>query len=197
MDWLTTSTILDGLRDFGNHAAWDRFIGRFRVPIERFARKMGLAETDAQDVAQETLLAFARKCRAGAYDRSKGKLRHWVFGIAYREILKARRKLARQAAQVGGNGENTSFWNDVPDKEEADQSWTDEWRRALVQQCLAEVRTRVEPFTYRAFEMVVIERQSPAEVASQLGVSTNRVFVAKHRVTRHMRRLKEEYDSVL
>src|SRR5436305_1544249 len=90
MTWLTTATVLEKLRDFANRDAWDRFSERFRRPVVSFARGMGLAQSDAEDVAQETLMAFAKAYREGQYDPAKGRLSKFLFGIAYRQALKGR-----------------------------------------------------------------------------------------------------------
>jgi len=71
MTWLTTATVLQKLHDFGNREAWDSFTERFRRPVVSFARGMGLKQADAEDVAQETLLAFAEAFRRGQYDPNK------------------------------------------------------------------------------------------------------------------------------
>jgi DNA-directed RNA polymerase specialized sigma24 family protein len=97
MDWITTSTLLLRLRDFEDAEAWDGFVHRFRSPILRFAGSLGIRDTDAEDVAQETLLAFARDYREGRYDRERGRLSHWLFGIAYRRALAQRRRNLRRA----------------------------------------------------------------------------------------------------
>jgi DNA-directed RNA polymerase specialized sigma24 family protein len=89
-DWVTTSTILGGLRDFEDRASWERFVARFRAPIVRLALGHGLEAADADDVAQETLVAFADGFRAGRYDAQQGRLSSWLFGIAYRQVLRAR-----------------------------------------------------------------------------------------------------------
>src|SRR5215210_5478398 len=65
MAWLTTATVLQRLRDFENRDAWGAFAERFRQPVVSFARGMGLKGPDAEDVAQETLLAFAEAYRDG------------------------------------------------------------------------------------------------------------------------------------
>ena len=66
MTWLTTATVLQKLRDFENRDAWDSFADRFRRPVISFARGMGLKPADAEDVAQETLLAFATEPYPGS-----------------------------------------------------------------------------------------------------------------------------------
>ena len=72
MRWVTTTILLENLRN-AEEAAWEQFVNRFRVPIMRFARDLGLAADEAEDVAQETLMDFVRAYRGGQYDREKGR----------------------------------------------------------------------------------------------------------------------------
>lgn len=58
MERSTTATVLDRLRDVNDQSAWGSFVERFRAPIIGFSRRMGRSPADAEDVAQETLLAF-------------------------------------------------------------------------------------------------------------------------------------------
>ncbi len=197
MEWSTTSTVLDQLGDFNNRGAWDLFTDRFRTPIVRFAIKMGLAESDAEDVAQQTLLDFANAYRAGKYDRAKGRLSKWLFGIAYRRAAHARMQLARRERQVVDRTDGAKFLVDIPDERRASESWNLDWLRAALDRCLERVRGEFKPTTYRAFELVALEKQSPADAAAQLDMTRNAVFVAKHRVASRLRILLREYEDVL
>ncbi|HEY3246021.1 MAG TPA: hypothetical protein VGM03_21985 [Phycisphaerae bacterium] len=51
MEWVTTSTILERLRDFNDRSMWNRFCTRFRRPLVAFARRYGLSEAEADDVS--------------------------------------------------------------------------------------------------------------------------------------------------
>ena len=168
MEWLTTSTILESLRDYENAAAWDRFVTRFRRPIVFFARETGLSEPDAEDVAQEALLAFAKAYRQGSYNRSKGRLSKWLFGIVYRQVLYARRQRARRDAEVQVSND-ALFWSDVPDQKTAQQSWNQTWQRSVLQHCLDQVRHEVEPKTFQAFEMTALAKRPATEVVGPQG----------------------------
>ena len=196
MDWVTTTSILEGLADFGNPVAWGRLTDRFRAPIVAFAVRMGVREPEAEDIAQETLLAFAEGYRKGGYDLGKGHLGDWLFGIAYRQLLKMRERLARREAQAPRGGTATSFWAKIPDEKDATTSWDEEWARAVLSQCLQQVRKELEPSTVQAFEMFALVRRPADEVASQLGISRGAVYVAKHRVLNRLRELKEQYEQV-
>lgn len=55
-------------------AAWDEFMAHFRGPAQRFVLRMGLDETTAEDVVQETMVAFLRGFRVGRSSRDRGRL---------------------------------------------------------------------------------------------------------------------------
>lgn len=190
MEWLTTSTILERLRDYENRNAWDQFAERFRQPIVRFARQMGLSSTDAEDAAQETLIAFAEAYRRGQYHRDRGRLSQWLFGIAYRQSLNARRKHARNAARIVRDSSGAARLGEVADEQAATSHWETVWEESLLDDCLRQVRREVEPVTYRAFELSVRDGQPAADVATALEVPVKTVYNAKHRVLKRIRELR-------
>lgn len=190
MDWITTSTILRELRESPDGDAWTRLVQRFRRPIVSFARKMGHAPADAEDVAQETLAAFVKAYRAGRYDRRKGRLSRWLFGIACRQAQRARRLKA--GAQSSG---------DTPEPDQlaaadASKLWDAEWEDSMLAECFRRVRAEVEPQTYRVFELVVLEGKSPAEVGRALDLPSTVVYNSKHRVITRLRRHRATLESM-
>jgi RNA polymerase sigma-70 factor (ECF subfamily) len=195
VDWITTSTVLHDLQDFANHAAWERFVSRFRLPVVAFARSVGLTTSDAEDVAQETLIAFAQGYRSGQYDRTRGRLSQWLFGIAYRKALDCRRRVGRAAA-AGSSAVDAFLDSGIPDDAAAAVSWDREWEQSLLEQCLEQVRREVEPLTYRAFDLVVRENRDASEAAESLGVNIKLVYNAKHRILKRIRELRAEYERV-
>lgn len=184
--WQTTATVLERLRDYGNRDAWGDFADRFRRPVVSFARGMGLSAADAEDVAQETLLAFAEAFRKGHYDPAKGRLSRFLFGIAYRQALHARR---RKPAQV-----ESAVWAELPDEQTASGVWDTEWERAALDRCLAQARGEFEPTSFRAFELVVRESRTPTEAAETLGVPVKAIYNAKHRILKRIRELRAELE---
>lgn len=196
MTWLTTATVLQKLRDFQDRDAWDSFADRFRQPVVSFARGMGLKPADAEDVAQETLLAFAEAYRRGQYDPAKGRLSRFLFGIAYRQSLKARRISGGAVAKdVTVANPGTGFWSEVPDEQTATGIWDTEWERSLLDRCMQQARLEFEPQTFRAFELVVRDGKSPDEAATSLGLTVKSVYNAKHRILKRVRELRDEFEA--
>src|SRR5262249_1752533 len=136
--------------------------------------------------------AFMEAFQRGSFDRSKGRLNQWLFGIAYRQILSIRDR--RKDSAVSPDGA-TRFWADVPDRTVSDV-WDAEWTRAVLQRCLERVRAEFAQPIYRAFELVVREGHLPEQIAEQLGMTRGAVYMAKHRVLKRMRELHEELERV-
>lgn len=181
----TSTELLADLRDPGNEAAWSRYVERYRPLILAYARRAGLAEADAEDAAQASLLSFSDGLRRNRYEREQGRLRSWLHGIAVNKVREVRR--ARRERQAADTAEESLLDPVGPDELEA--SWEEEWRDAVLRQCLAEVRAEVEPNTLRAFELSAREGWPAERVARELGMTKDAVYAAKRRVLRRVREL--------
>ena len=195
MEWITTSTILRNLRH-DDDGAWEQFVSRFQRPVSSFARGVGLSAADAEDVTQETLLAFVEGFRNGKYDPAKGRLSRWLFGIAHRQILSERRRGGRREATVPPQTGTGTFWGNVPDEHEASNAWDAEWEQSLMHECIERARREFEHHTFRAFELAVQGTASATEVAQELEVQVKTVYNAKHRVLKRIRELREQLEEL-
>lgn len=195
MEWVTTSTILRDLRESGSGDAWERLVGRFHAPIIRFARRTGHTAAEAEDVAQETLAAFVKAYRTGKYDRRKGRLSHWLFGIAVRQSRRALRRGGRALAALRDLSTASGAGRAQRD-EQASRLWEQEWEDAMLAECLRKVREEVEPQTFRVFEQVVLEGRAPADVAASLNLPATVVYNCKHRVIARLRKYRALLERV-
>jgi len=190
--WVTTTTLLRGLHDYDNREAWDRLVERFRRPIETFVRQVGVAPADREDVAQEALVAFAQEYRRGSYDPSRGRLRQWLFGIAYRQALQQRRRSQRQTPPGGVEAPRTA----IPDESAAHGLWDRVWDQYLLEKSVEVARTEFSPTTFAAFERTVLRDETPQEAADHLGIPTKAVYNGKHRVLQRVRALIDELGDI-
>jgi RNA polymerase sigma-70 factor (ECF subfamily) len=190
-DWITTSTLLHQLRDFQDEGAWRRLVERFRAPIAGFAVDMGVSRDDAEDVAQEALMAFAQAFREGRYDRDRGRLSAWLFGIAYH---RAARLLRRSSREPGREPEEAAA--EIPDERWATTAWDRRWQAHLLEECVRQAQREFAPEIFRAFDLVVVRQRTPAEAASDLGIPVKAVYNAKHRVLQRIRELGTALESL-
>lgn len=184
---VTSTTLLEGLRDADNHTVWRQWVERYRPLAVGYARRVGVPEAEAEDVAQTALLEFARAYREGKYDRERGRLRAWLFGIVHNQVRAWRRRLPPERPADATAG--AELLAAVPDGTDPEALWEEEWRRAVLRHCLEAIRREVRPETARAFELFALQGLPAAEVALRLGTTPNAVFVAKRRILGRMREL--------
>ncbi len=180
----TTTAMLEDLTDSTNDQAWREFDARFRPILIAFARKLGLGDADAADVAQETLARVVKSYRAGKYDRTRGRLHSWIVGIAQHCIHDHRATGAARREQRG-----VSAIIDLPQRDRLAELWDQQCEREILQQALRTLgtETRTDARTIRAFELFALRHQPPEEVARDLGMTTNDVYLAKHRCLKRLR----------
>ncbi|MCA9310966.1 MAG: sigma-70 family RNA polymerase sigma factor [Phycisphaerales bacterium] len=179
----TTTQLLDALRDPENQLVWEQIDGRYRSVIASFARRLGLGDVDADEVAQQTLSEFVRSYRAGQYRRSEGRLSSWILGIAHNTT----RRMLRQ--QKRHNAADVDAVEPTADEATLREVWTEERDREIFATALATLRddSAMEDRTLLAFEFVAIRGMKAREAAALTGLSVDQVYVARSRVTRRLR----------
>ncbi len=193
---VTNTYLLEGLKSPDNRTVWQQYVERYRPLLVRCGQRLGLGAEDAEDVAQHALLSFSKAYQAGKYDRAKGRLRDWLFGIVRNEIRNWRRRHQQREVQVASQPSQTDFFAQLGDEDRWEQVWEQEWRDAVMRQCLQEVRREVDPKTFEAFELFASRGWPAARVAEQLGLTANAVFIAKHRILRRIRELLPRMETV-
>lgn len=161
-------------------AAWEEFVGVYAQPLFRWCRSYGLQPVDAADVAQDVLVRFWRQSKRYRRDpscRFRTFLRRIVVG-AVSDWYRAKKKLARPGDE---------WWKSVETRAEAAVAPEPSPDRDVVDRVVAEVRRRVKPHTWRAFELQVLDGKTGGETARELGVAANVAYVARHKVTRMLR----------
>lgn len=178
--------MLDGLHDPANDAVWLEFDDRYRPILIGVARRLGLGEADAADVAQETLVRFVAAYRQGKYDRDRGRLGAWLTGIARHCAAELRDRRAARREQRG-----LSAIDHLPDEPATMAAWDAACQAEVLRRAMERLRaeSRAEDRTIRAFERVAFEHESPAEVAHAMGMTANDVYLAKHRCLKRLREI--------
>ena len=189
---ITSTSLLEALEKPENRTAWQQFVERYRPLVMHYAQnRFGLALHDADEAAQNTLAAFADAYQRGRYDREKGRLRKWLFGIATRQIRDFVRKRGKgREVQVPDRGTSTGFLPRIPDNDaELEEMWQEDWRRAVYQQCMVEVQAQFDAKTVEAFVLFAKQGMAAKEVAKKLGMTENAVYLAKYKILKRIREL--------
>jgi len=191
----TRASLLARLKDLGDHASWDEFYQTYRELIYSVARKAGLKETEAEEAVQETLISVAKKMPGFRYDPTVDSFKGWLLTVTRWRILDQleRRKGSQRlltAAAAKEEGTRTATVERFPDPAGFDLSaiWDQEWEKHLLQAALAKIKRQVHPQHYEIYHLHVILDRPVREVARSLGVSAARVYLARHRVGRLLKK---------
>ncbi len=190
--WATTSRLLESLRHFDNRTVWSDFDARYRPIIERFARRHGLSEDDAAEVAQLTLTQFARDYQRGAYDRRRGRLSSWLLSIARHRIVDAQRAAGRRAPARGH-----SALVDLAQPPTSTRVARDHSRQSVFDRAMFELRatTRTDEQTIQVFEAVALLGVPADEVAARFNLTVDHVYRIKNRITERLRKIVNRLES--
>ena len=188
----TTTALLDGLGQGADDPAWVELDRRYRPLLAAVARRSGLGDAEAADAAQETLADFLVAYRGGRYDRGKGRLRSWLLGMQRRKVVDIVRDRARRGVVAG-----VTAVQDLPGEQELERIWEEEQQRFVFDDAVRALgqESGFAPVTVRAFELTGLRGLPAAQVAEQLGMTTDDVYAAKSRCLKRIRALIEERSA--
>ena len=72
-----------------------------------------------------------------------------------------------------------------------EEQFRKEWQKLILAEALEELRMRVDPQTYQAFELYGLQNRNADEVAEVLNVSKAQLYVAKSRCTKILQEIVE------
>jgi RNA polymerase sigma-70 factor (ECF subfamily) len=165
-------------------AAWDDFVRVYGAPVHRWCRDHGLQPADAADVAQEVLVRFWRQSARFRYD-PRSTFRGYLRAIVRHAVADWHSE--RRGPHAAGCDSGFDALAQVPARDDLAARLEEAFDTERLSLAMHEVRNRVQPHTWRAFQLQVIEQCPGVDVAAQLGVDVNVVYVARHKVMRMIR----------
>jgi RNA polymerase sigma factor (sigma-70 family) len=187
--WETTTQNLNQMRLHQDAHVWQTFSNHFFPVICHMAKHGGLSQADAEDATQQTLLAFMTAMRQGKYDREKGRLSAFLFGIAQRTIRNTRRRTARHTAH------DPEKWQGLTDEHSTRLTWETQWQKIILIQGLDRIRQTFDPQVFKAFDLYCLQERPVQEVADTLCITPNAVYIAKSRVLSRLRSLQQRLQD--
>ena len=161
--------------------SWNEFYLFYWPFVSAIGQKLGMTQEDCKDLMQEIMIALFNGKEILRYDASKGSFRTYFGLIVRRKVIKMLRDAARFQRSPIPVPDAPDVVNpapsdppDIPDENDPFQRvFDEEYNKYLLSLALNELRGRIQPSTYDIFEMVVIQKRPPKEVAKHLGVDRN------------------------
>src|SRR5216684_3322618 len=149
--WLPTrQSLLSRLRDCEDQAGWREFFDTYWRLIYNVALRSGLAETQAQDVVQNTFIYLARRMPKFHYDAKRGSFKSWLRVVTRSRINVYLRTvsadgLLRREPVAGALSEAADPLEEIadPSGDALDEIWQREWEENLLNAAFRRVRAKV------------------------------------------------------
>lgn len=197
----TRSSLLGRLKDWEDQESWSQFFETYWRLIYNFSLRSGLSHEEAQEAVQETVVAVAKNIGKFQYDPKVCRFKTWLLSVTRSKIAN---QLARRARQPSAThhpapdgSDSTPLLNRLPDEQSdpLERVWDEEWQKNLMETAIQRVKGRVSIEQYQMFDLFVLKQWSAGEVAKTLGVTIGHVYVAKHRVSKLIRREVEALEA--
>ena len=185
MAYTTKKSLLAKVRA-GDEVSWREFYEAYKPLIVLVGNDCSLRPDENEELVQQVMCELFTKDIIGkydpdhipddvkfTYDPKRGRFRHFLKRIVRNQAIKIYKKRLEY--------ENLEDAEAACGENRFDAVWNEEWRRHVLNMALVELRARVQPETYSAFEMYALQNRPLAEVCSFLDMSPASVYTAKSR----------------
>ena len=183
----TSVSLLERLQSPNSADSWKRFVSIYTPLLFYWVQRFGFQDADVQDVVQDVLSLVWRQLPS--YERLADKrFRGWLWTITANAC---RERLRRRTPPMAVGISNPDSLHDADNVSEMING---EYDRYVVDRALQLMKSDFDLNTWRACWEFVVTGRPAVEIAKELGISENAVYLAKSRV---LRRLRQELEGLL
>ncbi|MBQ9337843.1 MAG: sigma-70 family RNA polymerase sigma factor [Lentisphaeria bacterium] len=170
----TSKTLLDRIAA-GDEISWDEFYSRYCGIVRGLAQFKGLDAGEAEDICQQVMLKFFNKSKTFKFDPNVARFRTYFGNIINMTIIDHLRKKSRNLEDP------TDEIEAKPVDAESEKLFLNEWRKMIIKEAERELKNRVAPETFQAYELYAVQKRPVEKVAAYLNCSVNQVYQARKR----------------
>lgn len=187
----TRSSILAGVADSANQAAWARFFDTYAGYIFGIARSRGLAAPDADEIVQIVMRDLVHGSALRTYDKTRGPFHAWLARLVLWRTANYRQR--GQPARVRSVGALSDF-PAIPDPATPalPPEFEEEWMAAVTDEALCRLRAEANPAHYAVYHASAIEKLDAAAIARLYSVSPANLYQIRRRLGTRFRALLEQ-----
>ena len=175
----TSKTLLDKIAS-GDEISWDEFYLKYAPIVKALAQFKGLDANAADDVCQQVMLQFFKQSKTFKFDPNIAKFRTYFGRIVNVKIANYYRKRGEVSSDEP---------EEIPVDSEEENLFMNEWRKAVLKEAEQELKQRVAPETFQAYELYAVQNRPVKKVAEYLDCTENQVYQAKKRCFKMMKEI--------
>jgi RNA polymerase sigma factor (sigma-70 family) len=205
----TRPSLLNRLSTGDDGEGWTEFYRIYGKLVRDFAIKAGLADTEADEVVQETAIAVARHLPEFRYNPEVCRFKTWLLNqTSWRIKDQLRKRHRNERLQQGTAADANSLPADKdrtatiervadPATRNLDALFETEWRRNLFEAALETIKTKFSLKQIQIFDLHAQKEWPARDVAKSLGVTLANVYVTKHRISAALRKEMQRMERTI
>ncbi len=202
MAFTTRKSLLAQLRE-GGEIPWREFYTTYKPLVLLCGGDCGLDADEKEELVQNVMREIFQRDIIGKYDPdhvpdnvvfkhdpARGRFRHYLRKIIRYQALRIIRKRPNQIPLDETPDETERATDDA-----LEAAWDSEWKRHLLNMALVELKGRIRPETYSAFEMYALQNRPIREVAEFHDLSPAAIYTARSRCVAMLREIVKELEE--
>jgi RNA polymerase sigma-70 factor (ECF subfamily) len=192
----TRQTLIQRVKNQHDEKSWEEFAGIYRGYIYTVIRNMGIAESDREELVQQTLIKLWKKLPDIDCNHS-GKFRSWLSTLTKNCVIDFIRKRKRESAlqeKAADQEELDHFRTVLPDIDNISET---AWKQHLTTLALDNIEPYFSGKSVKVFRLSLQGMEVP-RIAEELGIQENSVYRLKTRVKARLieeiQRLRSELE---
>lgn len=183
----TSTSLLERLQSDPQSPEWNRLVEIYTPLVRIWLRRYAVDGSDGDDLVQEVLAVVVRRLPEFEHNERTGAFRNWLRTITV-NCLRDWWRSSKRRPNATGDSDFYQFLHQLEDPtSDLSHAWNQEHDLHVTRRLLEMLRPSFEERTWQAFQRVTLDGQSATQVAADLGLSTNAVFIAKSRVLSRLR----------
>ncbi|MEC8554795.1 MAG: sigma-70 family RNA polymerase sigma factor [Planctomycetota bacterium] len=183
----TSLSLSDLLKNREDQGSWEVMVELYQPLIEKWLLRFGAPANDREDLAQSVLLVVSNKLGAFKHSGNTGAFRSWLRSITRNCLLEFWRENKIRPIATGNSSFQESLEQLADECSELSRIWQEEYDQEVLKSLLKRIQDDFQQQSGEAFRRVAIEGIAAKEVAQQLGITVNSVFIAKSRIMNKLR----------
>ncbi len=190
----TRATLLERLQNGSDQLCWEEFFRCYWPAVFAMARRRGCSDHTAEEIVQDVMLKVFEQRDFYQYDPQRGRFRNWLAALVRNRIAEYHRQPA-QRNRARGDASDTEAPPPPNNDPTPDAECETAFETALLPILLDMVRQEVDPQTYLAFELLILDELPGKDVSRITGLSRNAAYKARRRVKKRLEELVGQYSS--
>lgn len=184
----TSLSLLKRLRSSSDDQAWKRFVNLYAPLIFHWGKSQNLSDDDASELVQEVMQILVVKMREFQYNPNK-RFRGWLRTIAANKATDIHRR-----NNVRRTTHDQHSILSITTADNVDLFAEAEYRTFLAHRAMELMKSEFDKTSWSACHQHLIEGKKADQIAANLGITINMVYLAKSRI---LARIREELDGLV